>query len=165
MKVCFIRFPHSEIPGSQVATHLPEAYRRYAASFIAFSSQGIHHSPLIEFRLAAELPTIPILTSYQCAALEIPNSKLQIPCLEFVVWILEFPVPRTGYALLATRNWSRKCCRENVAQSFHYASSDSTFEAPFRRRNGPLSICASRKKKISRTGRPFAYGKYAGQSP
>ena len=42
-----IRFPHSEISGSQVATHLPEAYRCYAASFIAFSSLGIHHSPLI----------------------------------------------------------------------------------------------------------------------
>ena len=46
--------PHSEIPGSQVATHLPEAYRRYATSFIAFSSQGIHHLPL--------MPTIPMLT-------------------------------------------------------------------------------------------------------
>jgi hypothetical protein len=31
-------FPHSEIPGSKVATHLPGAYRRYAASFIAFRS-------------------------------------------------------------------------------------------------------------------------------
>ncbi|MBI2035777.1 MAG: hypothetical protein HYT12_03825 [Candidatus Liptonbacteria bacterium] len=30
-----IELPHSEISGSQVATHLPEAYRRYAASFIA----------------------------------------------------------------------------------------------------------------------------------
>ncbi len=29
-------FPHSEIPGSKVATHLPEAYRSYATSFIAF---------------------------------------------------------------------------------------------------------------------------------
>ena len=46
IEVCSIRFPHSEIPGSQVATHLPEAYRCYAASFIAFSSLGIHHSPL-----------------------------------------------------------------------------------------------------------------------
>lgn len=33
--VCAREFPHSEIPGSKVATHLPEAYRRYAASFIA----------------------------------------------------------------------------------------------------------------------------------
>ena len=28
-------FPHSEISGSKVATHLPEAYRSYATSFIA----------------------------------------------------------------------------------------------------------------------------------
>jgi hypothetical protein len=27
--------PHSEIPGSKVATHLPEAYRSYATSFFA----------------------------------------------------------------------------------------------------------------------------------
>lgn len=40
-------FTHSEISGSQVARHLPEAYRRYATSFIAFSCQGIHRSPLI----------------------------------------------------------------------------------------------------------------------
>src|SRR3989344_8568242 len=39
-------FPHSEISGSKVARHLPEAYRSYATSFIAFSSQGIHHTPL-----------------------------------------------------------------------------------------------------------------------
>ena len=30
-----IEFPHSDIPGSKVATHLPEAYRSYATSFIA----------------------------------------------------------------------------------------------------------------------------------
>ncbi len=39
-------FPHSEISGSQVATHLPEAYRSYATSFIAIWCQGIHHTPL-----------------------------------------------------------------------------------------------------------------------
>lgn len=39
-------FPHSEISGSQVAKHLPEAYRRYAASFIASFSLGIHRTPL-----------------------------------------------------------------------------------------------------------------------
>ncbi len=38
-----IGFPHSEIFGSKVARHLPEAYRRHAASFIAIESQGIHH--------------------------------------------------------------------------------------------------------------------------
>ena len=35
-------FPHSEIFGSKVTRHLPEAYRRHAASFIALKSQGIH---------------------------------------------------------------------------------------------------------------------------
>ena len=40
-------FPHSEISGSKVAGHLPEAYRRQTASFIAFFSQGIHHTPLL----------------------------------------------------------------------------------------------------------------------
>ena len=44
--VCAIRFPHSEIPGSKVAKHLPEAYRSYATSFIATLCQGIHHTPL-----------------------------------------------------------------------------------------------------------------------
>src|SRR3989344_3012538 len=39
-------FPHSEIPGSRVATHLPEAYRRYATSFIAVLCLGIHREPL-----------------------------------------------------------------------------------------------------------------------
>ncbi len=39
-------FPHSDISGSKVARHLPEAYRRHATSFIAISSQGIHHTPL-----------------------------------------------------------------------------------------------------------------------
>jgi len=43
-----IEFPHSEIPGSQVANHLPEAYRRHATSFIASISQGILHL-LIKF--------------------------------------------------------------------------------------------------------------------
>ena len=40
-------FPHSEIPGSKVAKHLPEAFRSHATSFIASTSQGIHHPPLI----------------------------------------------------------------------------------------------------------------------
>ena len=35
--------PHSEIFGLTVATHLPEAYRSYATSFIASLCQGIHH--------------------------------------------------------------------------------------------------------------------------
>ena len=48
-------FPHSDILGSPVATHLPEAYRRYAASFIAFWCLGIHHSPLIANHPNADL--------------------------------------------------------------------------------------------------------------
>jgi hypothetical protein len=36
IEVYSMGFPHSEIPGSSVATHLTGAYRRYAASFIAF---------------------------------------------------------------------------------------------------------------------------------
>ncbi len=61
--------PHSEIPGSSVATHLPEAYRRYAASFIAFWCLGIHHSPLCQpsqcwFNLNADLNFILSLYLY-----------------------------------------------------------------------------------------------------
>ncbi len=43
---CSEGFPHSEIAGSKVARHLPDAYRRQTASFIASWSQGIHHAPL-----------------------------------------------------------------------------------------------------------------------
>lgn len=42
-----VGFPHSDITGSKVARHLPDAYRRHATSFIASKSQGIHHAPLI----------------------------------------------------------------------------------------------------------------------
>ena len=42
-----IGFPHSEIPGSKVGSHLPEAYRKHPTSFIASISQGIHHLLLI----------------------------------------------------------------------------------------------------------------------
>ena len=35
MSVYDIGFPHSDISGSQVAKHLPEAYRSHATSFIA----------------------------------------------------------------------------------------------------------------------------------
>jgi hypothetical protein len=40
------RFPHSEISGSQVGSHLPGAYRRHPTSFIASRSLGIHHLPI-----------------------------------------------------------------------------------------------------------------------
>ena len=69
--VCAMRFPHSDIPGSKVATHLPEAFRRYAASFIAFSSLGIHHSPL--------LPTIPMLTLCSACREKLRTMRLRVP--------------------------------------------------------------------------------------
>src|SRR3989344_3843937 len=50
IKVYLMGFPHSEISGSKVARHLPEAYRSHATSFIAFWSQGIHHT-LLDFLL------------------------------------------------------------------------------------------------------------------
>ncbi len=60
-----IGFPHSEISGSKVAWHLPEAYRSNATSFFATFSQGIHRTPLnfllrnlkITFFIASYLPT------------------------------------------------------------------------------------------------------------
>ena len=39
-------FPHSDVSGSKVARHLPEAFRSRATSFVVSSSQGIHHTPL-----------------------------------------------------------------------------------------------------------------------
>ena len=61
-----IGFPHSEIPGSQVAQHLPETYRSYAASFIATLCQGIHHTPLMHslYRKCYQKLVIKILTTY-----------------------------------------------------------------------------------------------------
>ncbi len=41
-----VGFPHSETSGSKAAQRLPEI-QCYALSFIAFSSQGIHHTPLL----------------------------------------------------------------------------------------------------------------------
>ena len=41
-----MRFPHSEISGSKIIRHLPEAYRRQIASFIAILNQGIHRTLL-----------------------------------------------------------------------------------------------------------------------
>ena len=42
-----VGFPHSEIPVSKVARHLPEAFRSHVTSFVALISLGIHHVPLI----------------------------------------------------------------------------------------------------------------------
>ena len=44
--ICHAGFPHSDISGSSVTRHLPEAYRRRVTSFIASQSRGIHHTPL-----------------------------------------------------------------------------------------------------------------------
>jgi hypothetical protein len=43
-------FPHSDIAGSQITTHLPGAYRSSATSFIASFSLGIHRTPLISYQ-------------------------------------------------------------------------------------------------------------------
>lgn len=59
-------FPHSEISGSKVARHLPEAYRSYATSFIASYSQGIHHM-LLNF-LLGNLKTTIITYNFSCPA-------------------------------------------------------------------------------------------------
>ena len=40
-------FPHSDIPGSQPAQRLPEAFRSHATSFIAIMCLGILRTPLI----------------------------------------------------------------------------------------------------------------------
>src|SRR3989344_8163233 len=43
------RFPHSGIPGSKVAQHLPGAYRSHATPFIGISRQGIHATPFVSW--------------------------------------------------------------------------------------------------------------------
>ena len=49
IEVHSMRFPYSEIFGSKIARHLPEAYRRHAASFIAILSLGIHRTLLLSY--------------------------------------------------------------------------------------------------------------------
>ena len=65
-------FPHSEISGSKVAWHLPEAYRSFTTSFIATFSLGIHRTPL-NF-LLRNLKTIIHSTLYR--ALTEPDSYI-----------------------------------------------------------------------------------------
>ena len=57
-------FPHSDISGSKVATHLPGAYRRYAASFIATWCQGIRHPPLFVRLLFLSITSTFLLSGY-----------------------------------------------------------------------------------------------------
>ena len=66
-------FPHSEIPGSKVASHLPEAYRRHATSFIASIFQGIHHPPVKIFDCPVKPKNYPA-----CAELVINNHKIWV---------------------------------------------------------------------------------------
>ena len=74
-----IRFPHSEIFGSTVARHLPEAYRSYATSFIASSNQGIHHILLISHREIKEsLLARVILFITVPAPSPAPNKRLRV---------------------------------------------------------------------------------------
>jgi hypothetical protein len=68
-----VGFPHSEIPGSKVANHLPEAYRRHATSFIASIFQGIHHPPVKFF----DCPVKPKINP-ACTELVINNHKIWV---------------------------------------------------------------------------------------
>ena len=74
--VCTAGFPHSEISGSKVAWHLPGAYRRHTASFIAVLSLGIRHMLLNRHFLLGNLyiilslfTDIYLLFSFQSACL------------------------------------------------------------------------------------------------
>ena len=77
-KPCWARlgFPHSEIPGSQVASHLPGAYRRHATSFIASISRDIHHRPLIS--VVSKFPKW-IWRTLNCQRAILSLSTLSIP--------------------------------------------------------------------------------------
>ena len=70
---------HSEIAGSKVAGHLPDAYRRQTASFIAFFSLGIHRTPLS--RISLEILGTACLIFLQLFNLQKDPAT---PCLE--VW-------------------------------------------------------------------------------
>ena len=67
---CVKGFPHSDIAGSKVARHLPDAYRRHATSFIAIQCLGIHHTPLNTLRSNLLLLNSSIL-------IRLKNPKLQ----------------------------------------------------------------------------------------
>jgi len=51
------RLPHSEIPGSKVASHLPEAYRRLRRPSSAHFCQAIHRTPLCASAIRMRDPT------------------------------------------------------------------------------------------------------------
>ena len=58
-------FPHSEISGSKVAWHLPEAYRSFATSFIA-SLESRHPPYALTFLLGNVKTTFYLLTTSFC---------------------------------------------------------------------------------------------------
>ena len=62
-------FSHSEIFGSKVARHFPEAYRSLTTSFIASQSQGIHRMPL-KFLLGTQKTTIHCLYLFDMIVLQ-----------------------------------------------------------------------------------------------
>ena len=78
MAVRAIRFPHSEISGSKVARHLPEAYRRHAASFIASWSQGIHRAPLTRYSIRESRNHFPILFAAPRALDDAPAAQIEL---------------------------------------------------------------------------------------
>lgn len=49
IEVHSMRFPHSEILGSNIVRHIPQAYRRHTASFVAILNQGIHRMLLLSY--------------------------------------------------------------------------------------------------------------------
>ena len=56
-------FPHSEISGSKVAWHLPEAYRSFATSFIAsYESRHPPYALNVDFLLGNPHTTIIFVT-------------------------------------------------------------------------------------------------------
>lgn len=95
MRVCRIGFPHSDISGSKVARHLPEAYRRHATSFVATLMP--RHPP---YALTMDLSVL------------LPCSKISIYCFytfqyNFLIALFRhlettrenlYPIPRTNFA-------------------------------------------------------------------
>ena len=80
IECCSMGFPHSEISGSKVVWHLPEAYRSQTTSFIASFSQGIHHVPLMELPVRSSTNTLCLCLVYQqCKPLYVVDTVLKLP--------------------------------------------------------------------------------------
>ena len=110
MRVHLTGFPHSDIFGSKVARHLPEAYRRHAASFIVFQSQGIHHMLLISYQEIKKL--LNLLLTYNNIALRSPRSTIYLylspPTKRPSVRLYELTLERDriNQALISELQWS-----------------------------------------------------------